>query len=184
MTLEVEDGTGKADANSYVSVAEYRAYAQARGVSLPVDDAQVEAQLTQAMDYVESFRAKYQGRKTWPRPGMDVSHPHAQALQWPRTGVTIDCDYDLPDNVIPQELKQAQMQAALEVNAGLSLMPSSDGRVVKKEKVDVIETEYMTAQDMGGDAVVGVASFPLLEALLEPLFNACGGGFFLRTRRA
>ncbi len=81
MALEVEDGTGKADANSYVSVAEYRAYAQARGVSLPVDDAQVEAQLTQAMDYVESFRAKYQGRKTWPRPGMDVSHPPAQATR-------------------------------------------------------------------------------------------------------
>jgi hypothetical protein len=182
MALEVEDGTGKADANSYVSVAEYRAYAQARGVSLPVADAQVEVQLIQAMDYVESFRAKYQGRKTWPRPGMDVSHPDAQALQWPRTGVTIDCGYNLPDNVIPQELKQVQMQAALEVNTGLSLMPSSDGRVVKKEKVDVIETEYMTADETGNDRV-GVPSFPLLEALLEPLFNACGG-FFLRTRRA
>lgn len=184
MALEVEDGTGKAASNSYVSVAEYRAYAEARGVVLPIDDAEVEVQLVQAMDYVESFRAKYQGHKTWPRPDMDVSHPHAQALQFPRTGVVLDCNYNLPDNVIPQELKQTQMQAAMEIHNGLVLMPSSDGRVVKKEKVDVIETEYMTAQDIGSGAVVGSPSFPLLEALLAPLFNACGGGFFLRTRRA
>lgn len=184
MALEIEDGTGKANANSYVTVAELEAYAEARGVVLPNTEAAVETLLIQAMDYVESFRAKYQGRKTWPRPDMDAAHPHAQALQWPRTGVVIDCDYNLPDNVIPQELKSAQMQAAIEAHNGLILMPSSDGRVVKKEKVDVIETEYMTSDDIGGGAVVGAASFPLLEALLEPLFNACGGGFFLRTRRA
>lgn len=184
MALEIEDGTGKANSNSYVTVAEAQAYATARGVVLPVAEAEVETLLIQAMDYVESFRAKYQGHKTWPRPDMDVSHPHAQALQWPRTGVVLDCNYNLPDNVIPQELKQTQMQAAIEVFNGLVLMPSSDGRVVKKEKVDVIETEYMTADDIGGGAVVGAASFPLLEALLDPLFNACGGGFFLRTRRA
>lgn len=184
MALEIEDGTGKANATSYVTVAEARTYAASRGVVLSNDDAVVEAQLIQAMDYVESFRAKYQGRKTWPRPDMDVSHPDAQALQWPRTGVVIDCDYNLPDNVIPQELKQAQMQAAIEVHNGLVLMPSSDGRVVKKEKVDVIETEYMTSDEVGGGGVIGTASFPILEALLEPLFSACGGGFFLRTRRA
>lgn len=183
MALEIEDGTGKANATSYVTVAEAKTYAASRGVVLSNDDAVVEAQLIQAMDYVESFRAKYQGRKTWPRPGMDVSHPHAQALQWPRTGVVIDCDYNLPDNVIPQELKQAQMQAAIEVHNGLVLMPSSDGRVVKREKVDVIETEYMTGQDLGASGSLG-PSFPAVDALLEPLFSACGGGgFFLKTVR-
>lgn len=183
MALEIEDGSGKADSNSYVTVAEAQAYAAARGVVLPAAEADVETLLVQSMDYLESFRSKYQGRKTWPRPDMDVSHPDAQALQWPRTGVVLDCDYNLPDNVIPQELKQAQMQAAIEVFNGLVLMPSTDGRVVKREKVDVIETEYMTADETGGGAV-GSPSFPALEALLEPLFNACGGGFFLRTRRA
>lgn len=184
MALVIEDGTGLANSNTYVGVEEARDYALARGVVLSADDGVVGAQLIQAMDYVESFRAKYQGRKTWPRPGMDAGHPHAQALQWPRTGVVLDCNYNLPDNVIPQELKQAQMQAAIEVHNGFVLMPSSDGRVVKKEKVDVIETEYMTADEVGGGGVIGSASFPVLEALLEPLFNACGGGFFLRTRRA
>ena len=182
MALELEDGTGKADSNTYVTVEQARAYAAARGVELSADDAEVGVLLVQAMDYLEAQRAKYQGRKTWPYADVTVvSHPHAQALQWPRTGVTIDCHYSLPDNVIPQELINAQCQLCIEVFTGIALMPSSDGRAVKREKVDVIETEYMTADDIGG-AVIG-PSFPLVDALLEPLFNACGGGFFLRTVR-
>jgi hypothetical protein len=173
MALNIEDGTGKPDSDSYVTVAEARAYAAARGITLSSDDAAVEALLVQAMDYLEAQRARYQGSKT--KPGV-------QALQWPRTGVVIDCQYNLPDNIIPTELKSAQKQAALEVFAGLSLMPSSDGRVVKREKVDVIETEYMTGQDLGSGASMG-PSFPAVDALLEPLFNACGGGFFLKTVR-
>lgn len=180
MALEIEDGTGKPNANSYVTLEQARAYALARGVELPTDDAQAEALLIQAMDYLEAQRARYQGRKTWPVG--TVEHPAAQALQWPRTGVIIDCDYALPNNVIPTELKNAQMQLSMEVFSGMVLMPSSDGRVVKREKVDVIETEYMTGQDLGASGSLG-PSFPAVDALLEPLFNACGGGFFLKTVR-
>lgn len=174
MALIIEDGTGKPDATSYATVAEQRVYATARGVELPAEDEKVEVLLTQAMDYLEAQRARYQGTKT---------HPGVQALQWPRTGVIIDCYYQLPDNVIPVELKNAQMQLGIEVFSGLSLLPSSDGRVVKREKVDVIETEYMTGQDLGASGSLG-PSFPAVDALLEPLFSACGGGgFFLKTVR-
>lgn len=174
MALVIEDGTGKPDANSYVTVEEARSYASARGTELPADDAEVESLLVRAMDYLEAQRGKYQGTKTY--PGL-------QALQWPRSGVVIDCDYNLPDNIIPTELKNAQKQLALEVFNGLVLLPSSDGRVVKREKVDVIETEYMTGQDLGSGATMG-PSFPAVDALLDPLFNACGGGgFFLKTVR-
>lgn len=174
MALIIEDGTGKTDANSYTTVEEARSYASARGTELPTEDAQVESLLVRAMDYLEAQRGKYQGVKTY--PGL-------QALQWPRSGVIIDCDYQLPDNIIPNELKNAQKQLALEVFNGLVLLPSSDGRVVKREKVDVIETEYMTGQDLGSGATMG-PSFPAVDALLEPLFSACGGGgFFLKTVR-
>lgn len=173
MAIEVEDGTGKSDATSYVTAAEARQYAQARGFTLG-DDAQVEARLQLAMDYLEAQRSRYQGHKT---------HPGVQALQWPRAGVVIDCRYKLPDNVIPVELKNAQMQAVVELAAGFTLMPSSDGRFVKREKVDVIETEYMTGQDLGAGGFGMGPAFPALEALLEPLFEPCGGGFFLKTVR-
>lgn len=171
MALVIEDGTGLTDATSYVTAEELRAYAAARGLTLSDDDALVEPLAIQAMDYLEAMRGRYQGRKTF---------PGVQALQWPRTGVVLDCDYLLPDNIIPRELKAAQMQLAVEAFSGLSLLPSSDGRVVKREKVDVIETEYMTGKDLDG---VGRPSFPAVDALLEPLFNACGGGFFLKTVR-
>lgn len=173
MAVIVEDGTGLEDANSYVDEAEARAYAEARGIELPADDAEVSAMLIAAMDYLEAQRQRFQGSKT---------HPGVQALQWPRTGVILDCSYALPGNVIPSELKQAQMALALEVHAGNKLLPSSDGRVVKKEKVDVIEREFMTGSDLGRQGLPA-PSFPLVDGLLAPLFTACGGGFGIRTVR-
>lgn len=173
MALIVEDGTGLSNSNSYVSEDEAREYAEARGVELPDGDAEVAAMLISAMDYLEAQRSRFQGSKT---------HPGVQALQWPRVGVVLDCSYILPDNIIPSELKQAQMALAMEVNAGRQLLPSSDGRVVKKEKVDVIEREFMTGQDLGRTGLPA-PTFPLVDGLLAPLFAACGGGFSLRTRR-
>lgn len=181
MALTIEDGTGKADSNSYVSVAEAQAYATARGISLPSDEAEVEALLVKAMDYLEAQRKLYSGERTW--AVATTAHPDVQALQWPRTGAMLDCRTTIASDAIPAELKRAQMQASMEVFAGHELLPSSDGRIVKREKVDVIETEYMTGQDMGvASGVVGVVSFPAVDVLLEPLYG-CGGGFFLKTVR-
>lgn len=181
MALELEDGTGKDDAQSYVSAAQATTYAAARGVTLAGGSPAIEAMLMKAMDYLESFRARYQGSKTWPAPVVDPPHD-AQALQWPRTGVVIDCDYDLPDNVIPTELKNAQMQCCIEIQNGYNLMPSTDGRVVKKTKVDVIEKEFFSATDLGTSGTPS-PSFPAVDALLAPLLSACGTGGLVRTVR-
>lgn len=169
MALEIEDGTGKANANSYVTIGEAEAYATARGVTL----VGTEAKLVQAMDYLEAQRARYQGAKTWPVGTVD--HPDAQALQWPRTGVVIDCDVEWPDNAIPKELKAAQMQYAVELQNGFNPFAGTDGRVKKKTKVDVLETEYFSATELGISGVP-VASLPAVDALLAPLFSACGTG--------
>jgi len=174
MALIVEDGSGLANSQSYVSEEDAREYAAGRGVELPADDSAISPMLISAMDYLEAQRARFQGTKT---------HPGVQALQWPRTGVTLDCSYLLPGDVIPVELKSAQMALALEVFAGRTLMPSSDGRAVKREKVDVIEREFMTATDLGQGGLP-VPVFPAVDALLAPLFDACGPkGFRLRTVR-
>lgn len=166
MALIIEDGTGKEDATSYVTAAEARTYASARGVTLDADDAVVEPLLVQAMDYLEA--QSYKGYRTFP----DV-----QALSWPRTCVVID-RVRLPvsgPGSIPRQLKAAQMQLAIEASAGVDLMPTTDGRVVKREKVDVIETEFMTNTDLG---VVGLPgpSFAKVDALLASLL-ATGAGF-------
>lgn len=177
MALELEDGSGKPNAQSYVGAAEARAYAAARGVTLPPGDPEVEAMLLRAADYLEAQRALYQGHKTFPAV--------PQALQFPRTDVVIDCTYELPASgagSIPAILKSAQMQLVIEQQNGIPLFPSTDGRIKKKTKVDVIETEYFSAVELGLSGYP-VSQMPAVEALLSPLFNACGSGQFLTTVR-
>ena len=171
MSLVIENGSLVAGANSFVSVAEARAYAEARASTFPANDtpgnAKVEAALIVATDYLETFGADYKGRKV---------SPGVQALQWPRIGAVVD-GYEIPVDVIPQELKNAQCQLCVEIANGLDVMPTGNGREVIRKKVDVLETEY--APGAGG------APQPILarvRALLSPLLS--GGFGRLKVTRA
>lgn len=165
----VEDGSGIANANSYVTVDEVRQYAAQRGVSLPSDDDAVASMIIKATDYLESFACKYQGRKT------DCE----QSLQWPRTGVVMCCD-DYPSNAIPKQLKSAQASAVLIQNEGLVLQPNvTAADYVIEETVGPITTKYANPIQAGISA-----TFTALDSLLNPLFYAsCGQAFALRTVR-
>jgi len=169
ITVTVEDGTGVANANSYVSVADVKAYANQRGVVLPSTDDEIAAMIIKATDYLESFACKYQGRKT----------DCAQSLQWPRTGVVMCCE-DFPSDQIPKQLKSAQASAVLIQNEGLILQPNvTAADYVIEETVGPITTKYANPIQAGISA-----TFTALDALLEPLFfAACGQGFPLRTTR-
>lgn len=167
MPLVIENGSIVADANSYVTVAEARSYATARGKTLPADDTALNALLISAMDYLEAQRARYQGYKV----------SALQTLQFPRYGVQID-GIDLEATAIPSILKQAQIRLAMEANDGVDLQPTRSGGFVKKEIVGPIETEYSEK--------VGVSIEPELtavEALLAPLFGSSNVGIFLKTVR-
>lgn len=161
MSLTVEDGTIVAEADSYVSVADYRAFAAKYAVTLPVADGDCEAQLRKAADYLMQYEDRFVGDRA----------DEEQVLSWPRANATIN-GFEIEDDVIPKQLKNAQMQAALEINAGSTLLPSSDGKQVKRFKVDVIEKEYMTAQDSGGTS--GVPSFASVNVWLDQLLEAGG----------
>jgi len=167
MPLVIEDGSLVANANSYVSVADARAYAEARASNFPTNDAEGEAALIVAMDYLESLRGEYQGSKV---------SPGVQSLQWPRTGVVID-GWDVPYTFIPSELKFAQIQLAIESANGTDLMPTGDGREVIREKIDVLETEW--APGSGGAAQ---PIFAKVQAFLAPLLNSGGLGRMKVTR--
>ena len=99
----VEDGTGKTDATSYCTVAEFRQYWLNRGVvyaedPAPEDDEEqatteedkVKAYLNLATEYIDNLN--FLGE-----PSSDT-----QALQWPRIGIT-----DVDSNEIPKALKNA-----------------------------------------------------------------------------
>ena len=156
MALTIEDGTGVAGANSYVTADDLRAYADSRGTALGTDDSTLEPYLIQAMDIIESYRSRFQGVKT----------DSDNALQFPRSGVFIDGS-EIGDAVIPGELKNAQCQYALDAMTN-DLMPNrlvSDTGAVIEETVDVITVKYdKTAQR-------SKPYFAKAEAWLAPLLK-------------
>ena len=125
-TIIVENGTVVAGANSYVSEAGLLEYANARNVVLTTA---TDVLIIKAMDYIESL--SFIGDK----------HKEAQPLQWPRDEVYID-RYYIERETIPKELKKGVYTAALAIDAELDPLRIIE-RATKREKVDVIEVEYM-----------------------------------------
>jgi hypothetical protein len=160
MALVVEDGSQVQGANSYISVDDARAYASARGLTLPVSSADVEILLTKALDFIEVFRSQFQGKKT----------SSAQALQWPRTRVVIDGESFASDE-IPEELRKAQAQLAIEAQT-TELVPTGGGKDINFVKVEgAVEIHYVDGS--GGSPQ---PEFTLAMKYLSPLFDSGGEG--------
>lgn len=150
--LVVEDGTGKANANTYATEAELLQYADDRATTLAGN---CNTLLIRAMDYIE--QQSFKGEK----------NTKAQALQWPRINVWID-GFTVDNTEIPQLLKDAQLEAALAVDAGNNPM-ASIGRETKREKLEGLEVEYM-------DGARGDTFNRALETKLTRLLKTSGGG--------
>lgn len=168
MALEIEDGTGKANGQSYVDAAEAREFALARGVTLPATGSPdpVDAMLVKAMDYIESLESRMKGKRT----------SATQALSWPRSGVRIGCEHDeFPSDQIPANLAAAQCQLVLAIQAGFVLQPILDPnkQLVKRTKIDVIEKEFFSPKEVGA-GYGATATFPAADALLRPLLRSGG----------
>ena len=86
-----------------------------------------------------------------------------KSLDWLDT-LTLCFDRD----EIPENIKRAQCIAALLIDSGIDLLEPI-GRATKREKVDVIEVEYM-------DNAMWTTYYPQLERLLAPF--KCGYGGF------
>jgi len=160
MTITVETGAGVANANSYVTVTELRAYADARSITLPSADVTCEPLLIKAIDYIEAQRNRLKGYKK------DSDNP----LQFPRCDVWID-GYEVSDTSIPRELKYAQMQLACDAYT-VDLMPNqlvtTKGAVVK-QKVGDLEVAYDNPANPRS-----VPAFSKADALLAPLYKNNG----------
>lgn len=134
MALIIEDGTGKADANSLATVAQLRTYAAERGASLPptttAGNAACEVLLIKAMDRMLAERANYQGEPTY---------PGVQALPFPRVGMWID-NWEIPSNEVPRTAIYCQCAFAIEAQT-VDLMPTApaneSGPVTNKTVGDI-----------------------------------------------
>lgn len=132
MTLIVEDGSEVAGANTYISDDDYTTYAAARGLVVGIDAPAREVELIKAMDYIESHRRQFKGLKI----------TDTQPLQWPRVAVWVD-SFPVDSDEIPQELKNAQAEAAAAISASIDPLRNEDTQNIKREKVEgAVEVEY------------------------------------------
>lgn len=102
MAVIVEDGTGKPDADSYATAAEFASYAARYGVTIPADPVAQEALLRRAALAMDAM--KWKGCRVNPD----------QALAWPRRDVVIDHEFK-PSNYIPARIQYGQLALAAEI---------------------------------------------------------------------
>lgn len=164
MALVIEDGSGVSDADSFVTLAEVRAYALKRGVTLSNDDALLEPQVRKAHDYFFAVESQLKGSRA----------VAGQALPFPRKCVWLFGDA-LPDDVIPQQVKNAACQLVIE-SLTQDVMPSTDGKVVLQETVGPISTTYANTGVAGESP-----TFPRVDIMLAPLLQS--GGAILTSIR-
>lgn len=152
--------------DTYASEAELASYAAARGITVTGTPSVL---LLLAMDYLATLEDRWQGERTSP----------SQPLAWPRTGVYV-YGTALADDAIPQSLKDAQCRLALDVDAGVALLPTvsagSKGSVIEETVFGAVSVKY--AEGANNTQPV----FTAANGLLKPLMNA-GGGINFEVRR-
>lgn len=152
--LTVEDGSGVAGANSYVSVSAADAYHEARGNTgwIGSDDAKEQA-ILRAMAALEARR--WRGRRSL----------RDQALQWPRYGVVDRDGYELDSTVVPGGVASALCEMALLELASPGVTSPALDRATKREKVGDLEVEYM-------DGAERMTRYTVVDALMAGLVGA------------
>lgn len=170
IVITVEDGSNVPNANSYLSVAQTREYAEYRGVELSADDDAVAAQIIVGMDYIEALECQFQGSRTY----------DDQSLSWPRTDVYINCKA-LANNVIPTQLKGALAQLVMAQESGIDILPnSSSDDFITSAKVGPLSVTLADPSKFNSDLSPNLTA---VDNLLAPLFGDCstsGGGFVTR----
>lgn len=149
MAIVVEDGTGRADAETYAAVAELDAHCAAHGLSLTGrTEPQKEAALRKAAAFVDTL-GRYKGRRLLA----------AQALEFPREGLVDWGGHPVPG--VPTRVKRACLDLAFKALSGELLADLDRGGRIASETVGPISVSYAP------DAPAG-RTYQQAEKLLAP----------------
>lgn len=170
MPFVVEDGTAKADANAYLTVADADAYAADHvtptGWGMAASTAK-EAAIRAATDFIDR---QYEG--CW----KGCRYTQSQRLAWPRGSVVLD-GYEQSAAPLPRALREACAELAFKSFLGEPLMPDvSDPSVITSESVSVGPISKSVTY-AGGKAVTAYRR--TVESLVAPLLrdpNVVGRG--------
>lgn len=155
----VEDGTITPNANSYVQREDYILYAESMGVAIPDDEA-ADVELIKAAQFINSKGPRLKGDL------VDRDQPMA----FPRTNLSLE-GFAWADTEIPRQVILCQLALALDIHQGIDPFnpPVNPNRAVKREKVDVLEVEYM-----GNDTAAVLSRDSQWQALLSLLMRRNG----------
>jgi len=164
--FEVEDGSGKSDSTSYVSVEDMKQYWENMGYDyLDLSDEQIEILLNKATKILDGMLAS-----KWP----GVRKVRTQALQWPRTGALYPDGYRVLSDKVPKEIEEAIMEFAYVISSGVDVAPvDTDPGKIKSESVSVAGavSENKTYREGAGRSHVYM---PLVMDALRPLLGHIG----------
>lgn len=155
MALVIEDGSGVADAEAYISVADADAYFTARGGAAwaALDTAGKEQALRRSTDYLEAAYAWRGERAT-----------STQALSWPRACVVVD-GFLIASTIVPLAIQRANAELAVRASAGD--LAADQAAQVKQETVGPITVVYADGARQG-------VRYALVDALVAAYVR--GGG--------
>jgi hypothetical protein len=168
MTIIVEDGTGLANAVSYISVTDADAYHLSMAATLwaNMTDPEKESCLIRATNYmVQKYRLRWKGQR----------YVATQRLDWPRYGVVISDNYattEVSNDTVPEEVKNACAELALRASIG-TLSEDLSPRVTQ-ETIGPITVKY--------DAYSSAAGFVQVEDTLKPYMSFSGGAMVRLSR--
>ncbi|POA52126.1 MULTISPECIES: DnaT-like ssDNA-binding protein [unclassified Pseudomonas] len=138
MTLIIEDGTGKPDAESYASAEDLAMYAVKFGVTIPAEVPAQEALLRRAALAMDGMTWK--GRKT----------SSEQALVWPRREVLLDQEIK-PSNYLPARIQYGQMALAAEIHQDdIDPVDQRQGAVIRERVEGAVDVEYAPISNSNG----------------------------------
>ena len=130
-TIVVENGTVVTGANSYVSMAEYIAYAAT--LNITVTDSQVfQTQIIEAGQFINGLENILKGNTT----------TKTQPMAYPRNNLTDIANWSWANDEIPTQVKEAQMSLAIDINSGDCLLKTSDA------------ADELTCVDLGGRRIL------------------------------
>ena len=162
MALEVEDGTGKSNAESYISVADADAYFALRSgnewavtwAAIASDDLKESA----LRDATEFMASRYGLRWKGDRVSAD------QALDWPRECVEA-YGFSLASDAVPLTVQRVCAEYAARASTGS--LQADVGAQVKQETVGPISVTY-------ADGARQTTAYKLLDAKLSPYLQGVG----------
>jgi len=168
-TLVLEDGTGVATANAYIEATDANAILEVNPTAYATWTALTPQQMDDYLIWASGWLDDYfdwKGYKTVPTSG----------LRWPRCGVYDRDSILIPEDEIPEQLKQAVAETAVWlVNSSAAASGGTDDNLpegIKRVKADVVEIEFFesgSADSQSGSNLLPDNIRFLLRALGKPI---------------